>query len=67
MRRAKLRQRRPWITFRQQDGTGRVSGEGIQVRGVEPYGDPGKLIGRHPRGSDVLGLDQDLDTSGKQA
>jgi hypothetical protein len=67
MRRAKLRQRRPWITFREQDGTGRVSGEGIQVRGVEPCGDPGKFIGRHPRGSDVLGLDQDLDTSGNQA
>ena len=67
MRRAKVGQRRPWIAFRQQDGTGRVSGKRIQVGGVELRGDPGKLIGRRPRGPDVLGLEHDLDTGGKQA
>ena len=49
MRRTELRQRRPWITFRQQDGAGRLSGESVQVRGVELRGDPGELIGRRPR------------------
>jgi hypothetical protein len=31
MRRTELRERRPWISFCQQDGTGRVSGKSMQV------------------------------------
>jgi hypothetical protein len=65
--RTELRQRRPWITLRQQDGAGRMSRKGFQVVSFELRGDRGKLIGRHPRRSDVFGLEQDLDTSGEQA
>ena len=54
LRRAEHRQSRPWIAFRQEDGAGRVSGESVQVRGVELRGDLGKLIGRRPRCLDVI-------------
>ena len=43
-----------------------MSGESVQVRGVETGGDPGKLVGGRPRGPDVLGLKQDLDTGRQQ-
>ena len=67
MCRPELRQRRPCIPFRQQDGTGGVSGKRVQVRGVELRRDPGKLIGSRARCHHVLGLEHDLDTGGKQA
>lgn len=44
-----------------------MSRKGFQVVSFELRGDRGKLIGRHPRRSDVFGLEQDLDTSGEQA
>ena len=63
LRATELRQRRPGIPFRKQDGTGRVSGKSIQVGAVELLCYPGKLVGRRPRGADVLGLEQDVHTS----
>ena len=62
-----LRQRRPWIPFRQQDGTGSLSGKSIQVGRVELRGDRGQLIGRRPRRRDVVGLEHDLDVGGEQS
>jgi hypothetical protein len=66
MCRTELCERRPWISFCQQDGPGRVSGKSMQVGGVELCGDPGKLIGRRARSPDVLGLEHDLDKTGQQ-
>ena len=43
-----------------------MSGESLQVHGVETGDDPGKLVGGRPRGPDVLGLEQDLDTGRQQ-
>ena len=42
------------ITFSQQDGTGRLSGKCVEIRGLELCRDSGKLIGGRPRASDVF-------------
>lgn len=67
MRPTECGERRPWITFPQQDGPGCLSGEGGQIRGVELGGDPGKLIGRRPRAPDILGLEHNLDVGVQKA
>ena len=67
VRLAQLRQRRPWITLCQQDGTGSVGGEGVQIRRSDLSGDPSELIGSRARCRQILGLQHELDASGEQA